>query len=74
MFLNSVFLFAVQICHVKMMFHFLVGQRVMKSAELLCLEIDFLVGRKSAHTKDEPWRADISLGSSLLCETEQKNQ
>ena len=51
-----------------------VGQRVMKSAELLCLEIDFLVGRKSAHTKDEPWRADISLGSSLLCETEQKNQ
>ena len=46
----------------------------MKSAELLFLQIDVLVGQKSAHTKDEPWRADISLGSSLLCETEQKNQ
>ena len=71
MFLISVFRFAVQICHVKLIFHFLVGQRAMKSAELL---FDFLVGRKSAHTKDEPRRADISLGNSLLCKTEQKDQ
>ena len=37
MFLNSAFLFA-PICHTSLIFHFLVGQSTMKSAEILLLK------------------------------------
>ena len=46
----------------------------------VCTTVDFrtiLVARASSArcvVKDEPGRADISLGSSPLCETEQKDQ
>ena len=60
-FLNSAFLFAAEgkkeICHTKLILHFLVGQRTMKSAEILFLENWFF---RKVHAPNMPSEFDSS--------------